>query len=136
MILQIDIDKKKYKVEFTKGTGAGGQHRNKVETCAVVTHIATGLKEKCEDTRYKNKNLETAYKRLVNRIVEIQKQKLHNEKNDESNKAIETNGVIRTYNYQRNEVKDHRTGAKANLTKVLNGELDLLNNVENRKKRD
>jgi protein subunit release factor B len=31
------IDKTIFKVTFTRGTGAGGQHKNKVETCAVVT---------------------------------------------------------------------------------------------------
>ena len=34
--------------------------------------------------------------------------------------------IVRTYNFQRNEAKDHRTGNKANLKKVLDGNLGLL----------
>lgn len=122
----MDIDPKKFRVIFTKGTGAGGQHKNKVETCAVVIHIETGLQEKCEETRYKNKNLKLAYKRLTEKLLSLEKERLHEEKNDKRNEAIETNGVIRTYNFQRNEVKDHRTGKKANLKKFLNGDIDSI----------
>lgn len=120
------IDKKIFKVDVTKGTGAGGQHKNKVETCATVTHIPTGLQEKCEDSRSKIKNIETAYKRLVERL----KQNALNEKlrilNENRVEAIKTNGVIRTYNFKQNTVKDHRSGKTANLKKVLDGNLDLL----------
>lgn len=35
-------------------------------------------------------------------------------------------GVIRTYNYARNEVKHHRTGKKYNIKKFLDENLDLL----------
>ena len=120
------IDKNVFKIEFTKGTGAGGQHRNKVETCAVVTHIPSGQKEKCEDTRYKNKNLEIAYTRLVDRLKQQIKDKRHEEFNAKRVKAIEEKGTIRTYNYQRGEVKDHETGNVFDLKKVLNGDLDPI----------
>ena len=120
------IDKNIYKIEVTKGTGAGGQHKNKVETCAVVTHILSGLSEKCEETRYKNKNIQLAYERLVKKMQKIALDAKLEELNEKRRKAIETNGTIRTYNYQRNTVKDHRTGKTADLKKVLNGNLDLI----------
>lgn len=37
-----------------------------------------------------------------------------------------SNGRIRTYNYKQGVVKDHRTGKKADLKKVLNGGIELL----------
>ena len=40
--------------------------------------------------------------------------------------AIKNSGVIKTYNYKRNEVKDHRTGKVANLKKILDGNIYLL----------
>ena len=58
------IDKNQYKVEYTRGTGAGGQHRNKVETCVVITHLATGMQEKCEDQRSRAQNEKIAFERL------------------------------------------------------------------------
>jgi protein subunit release factor A len=121
------IDKKIFKVDVTKGTGAGGQHKNKVETCAVVTHIPSGLQEKCEETRSKIKNIETAYKRLVKRLQKIALAKKMEELNEKRREAIKSNGVIRTYNYKQNTVKDHRTGETANLKKVMDGNLKLIN---------
>ena len=120
------IDKNIFKIDVTKGTGAGGQHKNKVETSVVVTHIPSGLKEKCEETRYKNKNIETAYERLVKRLQKIAFDKKMEELNEKRKEAIKKNGTIRTYNFQRGTVKDHKTGKIANLKKVLDGHLDLI----------
>jgi len=121
------IDRNIYKVEYTRGTGAGGQHKNKVETCVVITHKATGLQEKCEDQRSRAQNEKIAFERLKARL----KERMTNIKlialNDKRREAIQSAGRIRTYNFQRNEVKDHRTGKVAPLDKVLNGEIELLN---------
>ena len=121
------INRKIYKVEYTRGTGAGGQHKNKVETCVVITHIESGLKEKCEDSRKRNLNEKTAYIRLQKRLQAIEDDKKHEKLNDARRKAIEENGIIRTYNFKGNYVKDHRSGKTANLKKVLDGNLKLIN---------
>ena len=121
------IDRNKYKVEYTRGTGAGGQHKNKVETCVVITHLATGLQEKCEDQRSRAQNEKIAFERLTKRLKQIVIDKKLEELNDKRKEALEKNGTIRTYNFQRNTVKDHRTGKTANLKKVLDGNLKLIN---------
>ena len=41
-------------------------------------------------------------------------------------RAIKTLKVIRTYNFQTNEVKDHRTGKTADLKQFLNGDIKIL----------
>lgn len=120
------FNKKDYKIEYTRGTGAGGQHKNKVETCVTITHLPTSMSERCQDTRYKKRNYEIALERLNKRIVEKNRLQKHIEQNKERVKAIEDSGVIRTYNYKRNEVKDHRTGKTADLKKFLDGNLKLL----------
>ena len=121
------IDKNIFKIVVTKGTGPGGQHKNKTESCAVITHVPSGLQEKCEETRYKNKNIETAHKRLVKRLEKIALDKKMEKLNEKRREAIKKNGTIRTYNFQRGTVKNHRTGKTANLKKVLDGRLDLIN---------
>ena len=40
--------------------------------------------------------------------------------------GVRAGAAIRTYNYQRGTVKDHRSGVVANLKKVLDGDLDCL----------
>ena len=118
--------KSDFKIKCTKGSGPGGQHKNKVETCAIVTHIPTGMKEKCQDTRSKLKNIEIATERLNKRIEEKQLSEKQNSQNEFRKKQIQDTKAIRTYNYARQEVVDHRTGKRANLAKVLNGSIDLL----------
>jgi peptide chain release factor 1 len=120
------LNKKDLKIEYTRGTGAGGQHKNKVETCVTITHIPTGMSERCQDTRYKKRNYEIALDRLTKRIEAKRKLENHNKLNEDRVKAIESQGVIRTYNFQRNQVKDHRTGKTADLKKFLDGNLNLL----------
>ena len=117
---------KDFNIRYTRGSGPGGQHRNKVETCCVITHVPTGLQEKCEDTRSKERNKNIATERLLKRI-EDQKLKAKQEATNERRKElIQNSKVIKTYNFNRNEVYDHRTKVKADLKRVMNGEIDLL----------
>ena len=120
------IDRDFFKIEYTRGTGPGGQNKNKVETCVVITHIPTGFKEKCEDSRKRNQNEKTAHLRLLSRLKKVEENEKHEKLNDARKQAIEENGTIRTYNFKGNYVKEHRTGKTANLNKVMDGNLNLL----------
>lgn len=120
------IDRKIYNVKYCRSSGAGGQNVNKLETCVVITHIESGLKERCEDSRKRNLNEKTAYIRLQKRLQAIEDNKKHEKLNDARKKAIEENGIIRTYNFKGNIVKNHVTGKTANLKKVLDGNIDLI----------
>jgi len=115
----------RFKIKYKRGHGPGGQHKNKVESCVVVKDPVTGMTETCQATRSQHKNRSLAVERLTLRVEIL--------KGDMETKVLNTqrlkcmgNGIIRTYNFARNEVKDHRTGKRANLKKMLNGELDLL----------
>lgn len=123
------VDKKDFKITYTRGSGPGGQHRNKVETCVVITHLPTGIQERCDDTRSRGQNEKLAMERITSKLQRIEDSKKHEEQNDLRNELIGGNKKpIRTYNYPRNEVIDHRTGKRANLQKVMNGNIDLLKN--------
>ena len=111
-------------IVYTKGSGPGGQHKNKVETCVVVTHIPTGLHERCQDTRSRSRNLKTAKERLRKKIAEREAAELQKKKKKRRIELIQNQRVIKTYNYNRNEVYDHRTKVKRDLRRVLNGEID------------
>lgn len=120
------LNKNDLKIEYTRGTGAGGQHKNKTETCCEITHIPTGIKERCQDSRSKSTNYETALKRVTKRVEELVSSKKHQELNEKRNQMLSDAGTIRTYNFQRGEVKDHRNKKIAPLKKVLDGEIELL----------
>ncbi len=53
---------------FVKGTGPGGQKINKVRSCVQLTHLPTGLKVDCQDSRSLTSNRGIARKRLRDKV--------------------------------------------------------------------
>jgi len=51
-------------VKRTRGSGPGGQHRNKVETAIVITHLASGIIGEASEKRSQDDNKVVAIKRL------------------------------------------------------------------------
>lgn len=51
-------------VKRTRGSGPGGQHRNKVETAIVITHLETGIIGEASEKRSQDDNKVVAIKRL------------------------------------------------------------------------
>jgi peptide chain release factor 1 len=118
--------KNRFRITYKRGHGPGGQHKNKVETCVVVVDPETGFSETCQDTRSRARNEKIAIYRLQVRITAASMDEEDRKRNDLRKEQIKPGKAIRTYNFARDEVVDHRTGKKANLKKVLNGNLNLL----------
>jgi hypothetical protein len=52
------------RVDRTRGSGPGGQHRNKTETAIVITHLPTGVRGEASERRSQGENLAQAKFRL------------------------------------------------------------------------
>jgi protein subunit release factor B len=58
-------------LEFLKGSGPGGQHRNKRETGVRLVHGASGTTVMATERRSQTRNRELAYERMAERIEEL-----------------------------------------------------------------
>jgi protein subunit release factor A len=63
--LLFSITKKDFKIETMRGSGNGGQHRNKTDSAVRITHIASGAVGYSEDERHQPQNKKKALERLV-----------------------------------------------------------------------
>lgn len=114
------------KFEYMRGQGPGGQHRNKRDSACRVTHIPTGITAYA-DERSQHHSKRKALEELELRIQDAKAAKIAQDRKARRDEAIKAKGHIRTYDYKRQEVKDHRTGKTASLKQVMGkGRLDLL----------
>jgi protein subunit release factor A len=49
---------------FSRASGPGGQHRNKVETAATIEHLASGIRASASEERSQQRNRQVAMHRL------------------------------------------------------------------------
>ncbi|MEX1118996.1 MAG: peptide chain release factor-like protein [Terrimicrobiaceae bacterium] len=52
-------------VSFTRSSGPGGQHVNKVSTCVTIRHVPSGLSVTSSDSRSQSMNRQLAMDRLL-----------------------------------------------------------------------
>lgn len=111
---------------YTRGQGPGGQRKNKVETCVIATHGPTGLEIRV-DGRSRHQNRRKAIKLLMKRVRDLADAKIAKQRKARRDYAIKNEERIRTYDYSRNLVTDHRTGKTASIKDILEkGKLEKL----------
>ena len=116
------------KIEWYSGTGAGGQHRNKHQNSARVTHIPTGIVVTAQ-CRSRQNSLAEALQTIQTQVDNIT-QTAYNKTIAADRKQQVGSGMrgdkIRTYRFQDDRVQDHITGRSAKCSAVLKGNFDLL----------
>lgn len=63
------------KVEHIRGSGPGGQHRNKRQTGVRIEHVPTGVVVVATERRSQTQNLRNAIERLDERLAEKRRKK-------------------------------------------------------------
>ena len=120
------INKNELKVEYMRGKGPGGQHKNKTDSACRITHIPTGLRSYADERSQKH-SYRKALEDLEKKIQSLKDEKKALAKKEKRDKAIKENERIRTYDYSRGIVTDHRTGKTASIKNVVEkGKIDLL----------
>lgn len=116
------------RIEYTRGSGAGGQHKNTTDSCVIMTHNATGIKV-VRDGRNQHKNKEDAFQEMTKRVNNFYRTGHDGESSEERNSQIgsgERSDKKRTYRQKDERVIDHETGKDASLKQFMKGKLELL----------
>ena len=113
-----------------RGSGPGGQHRNKTESCVVARHVPSGLTATI-DGREQHANKRLALKVLAAKVAAASGEIAHAQAADAKRLQVGNGGradKIRTYNFIDGRAVDHRTGAKTGrVDEVINrGRFELL----------
>jgi len=122
------IDKKDVEVIYTRGTGNGGQHKNKVETCVVLKHIPTNISVRI-DGRSRIQNEKIAWDELEKRLNDLNEKnnndKLANIKREQLGISNRSN-KIRTYNEKTGMVINHLNNKKITFRELYKGNIEKL----------
>jgi len=118
------IDPNDLQVTTTRGSGPGGQNRNKVETEVVVLHKPTGLQVRCGSERSQLHNKQAAIEMLRSRLF-ARRQEQERASADSLRRRQVGSGQrgdkIRTIRTQANLVKCERTGRTLPFTTYARG---------------
>lgn len=115
---------------FTRGSGAGGQHRNKTDTCVLLTHKPSGITVRVDGGRSQWINRQTALQVLRARLKEAGDARATQGRNDRRRRQVGSGmrgDKVRTIAVQRDQVTDHQTGRSTSVKRYMRGNLgDLM----------
>jgi peptide chain release factor 1 len=128
--VDISVDPADLQIDVYRSSGPGGQSVNTTDSAVRVTHRPSGIVVSMQDEKSQLQNREKALRvlraRLYERALAEQQAELAADRRSQVGTG-ERAEKIRTYNYDRRRVKDHRVdGGDFNLDAVLAGELDGL----------
>ena len=122
--IEFQINPNDLEIVTTRGSGNGGQNKNKTETCVVVTHKLTKTSVRCESERSQFQNKEIAIKTLRAKLWQDIQAKIHQNQCHIRNNQIGSGmrgDKRRTIQVQHNIVKDHITNQKCRYEDYRNG---------------
>lgn len=108
-----------------RGSGAGGQKRNKTESAVVVRHLPSGLMVRAESERSQSQNRASAIALLRARLWEAEKSRKAAERAQDRRAMVgsgQRGDKRRTVAYQRGNVVDHVTGRVWSIREYLRGD--------------
>jgi Protein chain release factor A len=128
--IEVNINSSDIKKDTFRSSGSGGQHVNKTESAVRLTHIPSKIIVECQEERSQHKNFEKAISILRSKIYQNEKEKRLKKMSIKRKSLVSTGDrsvKIRTYNYPKNRVTDHRIHKSIhNLAAFMNGNIQEM----------
>ncbi|XP_068597576.1 peptide chain release factor 1-like, mitochondrial [Brachionichthys hirsutus] len=127
--ISLTINPKDLRIETTRASGAGGQHVNTTDSAVRIVHLPTGVAAECQQERSQLKNRDKAMKSLRAKLYGMKLEEETSKRYSQRKIQVGTRGrseKIRTYNFSKDRVTDHRMSlTMQDVKRFLLGE-DLL----------
>lgn len=126
--VQSSVRREDVDMRFTRDRGPGGQHKNKTESCVVLTHRPTGIAVKV-DGRDQHSNRRQAFEELERRVQGQAVTRAHRELSALVAGQVgsgQRGDKVRTYREQDGRATDHRNGMSMELRNLRSGALPSL----------
>lgn len=119
------LDVKDVEITTARGSGPGGQNRNKTESCVIAVHKPSGISVRIDNERSQHQNKASALKLLAAKLYESEREKAFNEREKDRKQQVGSGmrgDKVRTYRTQDDQVNDHVTGQKWRLKDWVRGD--------------
>nr|CAB3264068.1 peptide chain release factor 1-like, mitochondrial [Phallusia mammillata] len=123
--VQQEIDMKDLDITYSRSSGPGGQSVNTTNSAVQINHKPSGIKVRCEVTRNQRENYRLAMMEVTQKLhSKLKAEKLAKDTSVRSMqiKQRDRSDKIRTYNFMRDRVTDHR------IAYSMHGMQSILNN--------
>ena len=123
-----DVRKSDLRIDYYRGSGPGGQNKNKRDTACRITHLPTCIAATAEEHRTQPQNRIAAFRRLARRLTPLMEEAFHDEgcsarRGTPPPRASAGEKAVRTYHEKRGEVRDARApGLRWSYSEVLDGD--------------
>lgn len=110
-----------------RGSGCGGQNRNKNSCCLELKHMPSGMTQ-AANGKSRERNSQEAMRALLARLDQQRDGGQAIIVNDLRSAQIgsDMRGKRRTYRFNENQIRDHKTGKQTSYSSFIKGKIDAL----------
>ena len=103
---------------FSRSSGPGGQHVNKVSTAVTLVHRPSGISVTVQETRSQYRNRQLAMNRLITRIEETRKEQAAERRSATERERRRNSRRPRALRREVRKSKEHRAEIKQTRSKI------------------